>query len=82
MPLQSILLDKSKFSRSKAIQWVKKHNMKPNTSAPNFATTQFYRFRQMTPKKTYRYRTKKISKGVELVLAYPKGNKKTSKKRS
>lgn len=70
MALQSVLLDKSKFSKSKAISWIKKHNFKPNTSAPNFSTTSFYRFRQMAPKKTYRYRTKKISNGVELVLAY------------
>jgi hypothetical protein len=79
MPIQSIILDKSKFSRSKAIRWVKKHNMKPNTSAPNFATTQFYRFRQMPTKKTYRYRAKKISDGVEIVLAYNKKSRATRK---
>jgi hypothetical protein len=77
MSIQSILLDKSKFSRSNAIRWVKKHNMRPNTSAPNFATTHFYRFRQMPPKKTYRYRAKKISDGVELVLAYNKKSRTT-----
>ena len=79
MHVQSILLDKSKFSRSKAISWIKTHKKIPNTSAANFATTKFYRFRQMVPKETYRYRTKKISDGVELVLAYNK-NSRTSRK--
>jgi hypothetical protein len=72
MAVQSILLDKSKFSRKRAISWVKKHGYKPNTSAPNFETTRKYRFRQMAPRKSYKYRTKEITSGVELVLSYNK----------
>jgi len=75
MGVQSILLDKSKFSRKRAIAWVKKHGFKPNTSPPNFDTTRKYRFRQINPRKSYKYRTKKITSGVELVLAYNKSRK-------
>jgi hypothetical protein len=79
MGVQSILLDKSKFSRKKAIKWVKKHGFKPNTSTSNFETTNKFRFRQMAPRKTYRYRTKEITSGVELVLAYNKNTRKNRK---
>ena len=75
--LQSVLLDKSKFSRSKAIAWVKDHGFEPNTTAPNFATTNYWRFRQAPPKKGLRYRTKVITTGIELILAY--GNTRTKK---
>ena len=75
--IQSVLLDKSKFSRSEAIAWVKDHGFEPNTTAPNFATTNYWRFRQATPKKGLRYRTKVITPGIELILAY--GNTRTKK---
>ena len=80
MSIQSILLDKSKFSRKRAISWMKKHGFTPNTSAANFETTRKYRFRQMAPRKTYRYRTKEITPGVELVLAYKAGKSRKSRK--
>jgi len=68
--IQSVLLDKSKFSRSEAIAWVKDHGFEPNTTAPNFATTNYWRFRQAPPSKGLRYRTKVIRTGIELILAY------------
>lgn len=80
MSVQSILLDKSKFSKKRAISWVKKHGFRPNTSTANFETTRKYRFRQMTPRKTYRYRTKEITPGIELVLAYDNKNKNKTRK--
>ena len=79
--IQSVLLDKSRVSRSEAIAWIKDHGFEPNTTAPNFATTNW--FRQAPPSKGLRYRTKVITPGVELILAY--GNRRTkrgSRKRS
>jgi len=78
--IQSVLLDKSKFSRSEAIAWVKDHGFEPNTTAPNFATTNYWRFRQAPPKKGLRYRTKVITPGVELILAYKNATRKRSSK--
>jgi hypothetical protein len=34
----------------------------------------------MTPRKTYRYRTKEITPGIELVLAYDNKNKNKTRK--
>lgn len=68
--IQSIIMDKKRFSRQAAIAWVKKHHFIPNTSAPNFSTTDFYRFRQMAPNPKYRYRTKVIAPGISFILAY------------
>ena len=78
--IQSVVLDKSKFSRSEAIAWVKDHGFEPNTTAPNFATTNYWRFRQATPKRGLRYRTKVIRPGIELILAYGNTASRTKKR--
>ena len=89
--IQSVLLDKSKFRLEEGIKWMIKHKYKPNTSAPNFDTTNYWRFRQVEPSSQYTYRTKQITEGINLVLAYPKKksrkshkgkNNQTTKKRS
>jgi len=89
--IQSVILDKSKFTLDTAIKWVKTHKYNPNTSAPNFDTTNYWRFRQIEPSSQNTYRTIKITKGINFVLAYPKKksrkghkgkNNKTTKKRS
>ena len=81
--IQSVLLDKSRFSLSEAVAWVKDHGFVPNMTAPNFATTNYWRFRQAPPKKGLRYRTKVITPGVELILAYgntvSRGKKRTKR---
>jgi hypothetical protein len=71
--IQSVLVPKSKFSKSEAIEYVKKHfkfikiddNQRKN----------FYSFRQFNPSKGSNYSTKILKNGVELVLEYRKGNK-------
>jgi len=68
--IQSVLFEKSKFTKQKAIAWIKRHMLIPNTSAPNFGTTSYWRFRQFDPSKKYQYRTKKITEGIYIVLAY------------
>lgn len=78
--IQSVIIDKTKFSRQAAIAWIKKNHFIPNTSAPNFSTTSFYRFRQIDPKVGYRYRTKIISPGISLILAYSSTKRKYSRK--
>ena len=82
--IQSILLDKQKFSQEEAISWITEHGYRPNTSAPNFATTHFWRFRQYEPSSQYEYRTKKIYTGIDFVFAYSKtkGRKKKSKSKT
>ena len=59
--IQSVLLEKSKFTLEEAVRWIIKHKYIPNTSASNFATTNYWRFRQIEPGSQYTYRTKQIS---------------------
>jgi hypothetical protein len=66
--VQSIIIPKSIMTKSEAKKWVAKHykyikiDEKVNT----------YRFRQIDPSnlKKYKFRTKRLPNGVELVLAY------------
>jgi len=79
--IQSVVLDKAQFSKEEAIRWIKEHDYKPNTSAANFDTTSFWRFRQMAPSSQYRYRTKVLTPGIEIVLAYAKTSRRKRKMR-
>lgn len=54
----------------------KKHHYTVNTKTPNFRTTNYWRFRQIEPKKNVSYFTKKIDNGIYFVLMYNKKNKK------
>ena len=74
--IQSILFDKSKYSLQKAMLWIKKHHYTVNTETSNFRTTNYWRFRQIEPKKNVSYYTKKIDNGIYFVLMYNNKNKK------
>ena len=70
--IQSVLIDSRKYDEEEAILWIKEHGYIPNRSAPNYSTTNFWRFRQYEPSSQFIYRTKKITPGIEFVLAYEK----------
>jgi hypothetical protein len=70
MVLQTILLDRKRYSLDSAKKWIKKHgyalqyrNVKPEI------TKNFYRFRQYDlPKKKVAYYVKKIKEGILFVF--------------
>ncbi len=66
MAIQSILFRRSKFTIPEAITWLRLHG---HTFAKVDTTTNFYRFRQYTPRPGEKYRTQKITDGVEFVVS-------------
>jgi len=66
--IQSVIIPKKKFTRSQAIDYVKKHfKYKKIDEKRNY-----YRFRQFNPKKNSHYSSKKLKNGVILVIEYDK----------
>ena len=64
--IQSILFDNTKWTTSKAMRWLKKHDHKPIKKAHN--TENFIRYRLTEPDPKAKYITKKLGNGIELVI--------------
>lgn len=64
--VQSILIPKKKFSRSQAIDYIKKHFQYKKIDEKR----NYYRFRQFNPKKNSHYSSKKLKNGIILVIEY------------
>jgi len=64
--VQSVIIDKNKFSLNKAIKWIKKHNY--NIDYGIDEKLNYYRFRQYPPKKGASYITKDLGNGVKLII--------------
>jgi hypothetical protein len=70
--IHSILFEKDKYSKRKAIEWVRKHGFIvnfPGKKGPH-ETTKHWRFRQLEPNINKRYRTKKITDGIKFVFSF------------
>ena len=70
--VQSVLFDSKMWDVREAVRWLQENGFKASKIDE---TTNFYRFRQVSPtslkKKGYtEYRIKKLSNGIEFVLAY------------
>jgi hypothetical protein len=64
--IQSVLIPKNKFTRTKAINYIKKHfQYKKIDEKKNY-----FRFRQFNPHKEATYSSKKLNNGVILVIEY------------
>lgn len=63
--IQSILFPRYKFTINSAKQWIKKNNYKNKKID---ITNNYIRFRQITPKKNDKFRIKKLSNDVKLIL--------------
>ena len=70
--IQSILFDKQKYTKQRALRWLKKHNM---YSKVLDKTEKYYRFRQYNPNKKFLYRTIKIGKDILFIYAIKKNDK-------
>ena len=67
MTVQSVLFPIDTFTKTQAKKWLKDHGYKYSKVDE---TEYYYRFRQMEPNDTYRYRTYRLPNGVRFVLAY------------
>jgi len=65
--VQSILFERSKWTYAKAMEWLVKHNYSPLKID---ITNNFYRFRIFPPSMFSRFRTKKVSDGIEFVIGF------------
>jgi hypothetical protein len=70
--VQSVLLNKDKFTLRKAIDWIIEHNYKVKKID---VTENYFRFRQISPvtlkkDKYINYINKEIKDGIMLVIAY------------
>lgn len=65
--IQSVLIKKKYFSYKEACKWILDNNFKIGRVD---ITKTLYRFRQTTPKKGAKYRIKKISPKIDLVIEY------------
>ena len=65
--VQSILIDKSKFTKKQAETWVSKHNRKIQKVG---ITDKYYRFRQMAPSKFIKtsFKTIIIKEGIKAII--------------
>jgi hypothetical protein len=72
--VQSVIIDKNKYTLQQAIEFLHRNNFKYNKVD---ITKNLYRFRQLEPAKLRKenythYRTKVISPEISLVIAYQK----------
>lgn len=65
--IQSVLFDKSKFTIDDAIYWALSHGFIVKKVDE---TLNKFRFRQFNPNYKYKYYTKKITPGIEFIIAY------------
>lgn len=66
--IQSVLISNKVFPDPyEAGEWIKSHGFKIKKMD---ATSKYWRFRQKNPIDGAQYRTKKIAKGIKLVLMY------------
>ena len=69
MLIQTVLFANKDFTIKKARSWLKKHGLKSKGKVDE--TTNYLRFRQMTPQKGWKYFTKNLAEGIRVVLTYP-----------
>jgi hypothetical protein len=65
--VQSVLINKHKYTPKQAIKWLKENGFKFYKIDE---TENFYRFRQVNPVGFKYYRIKKITDDIELVIGY------------
>lgn len=68
--IQSVLFDRNLFTFTDAKHWLTRHGYVINTAPSNLITKNYFRFRQIEPKKNYKYKNKKIANGIYFVMAY------------
>lgn len=68
--IQSILFDNKKWSTARATTWLKNHNIKPIKQVHK--TTNKLRYRISKPENYKRFRIKKVSKDIELIIGFKK----------
>lgn len=66
---QSVIFDKSKYTPTQAIKWLKSKGLKYDKIDEKVRT---YRFRQFPPSRKCKYRTISIGEGIKFVMCYPK----------
>lgn len=71
MSVQSVLIDKKKYSLIKAVKWLLDNDYKLDYGIDE--TDKYYRFRQYTPRDGANYVIKKIKSGIKLIIEI-KGN--------
>lgn len=69
--VQSITFNKNKWTKRKAINWLKKHNF---TGIECDETENTLRFRQTEPNENYNYITKQLPNEINIIIAYKKIN--------
>lgn len=70
--VQSILFDKDKWTKRRAVAWLKKHDY---TGLDVDEKENTLRYRQVEPDDKNKYITKDIGNGIQLVIMYPHKNK-------
>lgn len=63
--LQAILFDKSKWSSTQAMRWLKKYDFVPIKKA--HVTKNYRRYRLVEPKESFKYRTIRIGKDTGIL---------------
>lgn len=63
--VQSVIVPKSKYTKTEAEQWVRKKGFKIDKIDE---TENFYRFRQHNPRKYSYYITKTLRSGIKLII--------------
>lgn len=65
MSVQTILISKHLYSLRKAMEWIALHGYHYKKVD---ITNNYYRFRQIPPKKSYKYFSKTVTKGIIFVF--------------
>jgi len=72
MAIQSVIFNKNIYSKLQAKSWLLNHGFLSSYKgkSPYTQTTNFWRFRQIDPKKLKNYVNKDVSKGIIYVIGF------------
>jgi len=68
--IQSVIINKNKFTRKEADEWIEQHGFKKifgSKKGPDI-TKNYYRYRQKKPSKNYNYYVKSLHNGIKFIL--------------
>jgi len=66
--IHSVLFDKTKYTPTQALKWLKDHNLK--NIKPVHETINYYRYRIIDPDVFRSFITKKLKNGIELIIGF------------
>ena len=70
--VQSVIFKRNKWTKEQASKWLKEHKYKHifRGKSPKDISKNYLRYRQHDPNRYKKFSSKKLGKGIELILGY------------